>query len=213
MLRFIPLADPVSLIVYLAVIVVAITLHEFAHAWTANRLGDPTARYQGRLTLNPLAHLDPMGGLMLLLFGFGWARPVPVNPWNFRDSRRGMLLVALAGPLANVTLAWVANLLLQVLMTAPGGMLPALLAGPVGRFLALSVTLNLWLAAFNLIPVPPLDGSRILAGLVSQSQAVALARMEAYGPLFLVLLIATGASSLILRPIYRLLLLLVGGFS
>lgn len=212
MLRFVPLADPIGLVVYLAVIVLAITLHEFAHAWTADRLGDPTPRYQGRLSLNPLAHLDPVGGLMLLLFGFGWARPVPINPWYFKDGRRGMLLVALAGPLANVTLAWVANLLLNMLLSAPGGGSAfAVLASPLGRLLRLSVTLNLWLAAFNLIPIPPLDGSRILAGLVSQSQAAALARLEAYGPLFLVLLIASGASSLILQPIYRLLMLLIGG--
>ena len=212
MLRFVPLADPISLVIYLAVIVLAITLHEFAHAWTADRLGDPTPRYQGRLSLNPLAHLDPVGGLMLLLFGFGWARPVPINPWYFKDGRRGMLLVALAGPLANVTLAWLANLLLNMLVAAPGGGSAfAVLASPLGRLLRLSVTLNLWLAAFNLIPIPPLDGSRILAGLVSQSQAAALARLEAYGPLFLVLLIASGASSLILQPIYRLLMLLIGG--
>ena len=213
MLRFIPWADPLALAAYLGAILLAVTVHEFAHAWAADRLGDPTPRREGRLTLNPLAHLDPVGGLMLLLFGFGWARPVPVNPWFFRDARKGMLLVALAGPLANVVLAWMAKVLLELLLHS-GQLSPwAVLMSPVGRFLRLAQNLNLWLAAFNLIPVPPLDGSRVLAGLLGPAQAAALARLEAYGPLFLVLLIASGASALILHPIYRLLVLLIGGLS
>ncbi len=209
MLRF-GRADPLFLVMYGAVILLAITLHEYAHAWTADRLGDPTARREGRLSLNPLAHLDPVGAVMLALFGFGWARPVPINPWYFRDSRRGTLLVAMAGPLANVTLAWVANLLLGMLDRS---LFPVGWGALVFTFLRTTVVLNLWLAAFNLIPIPPLDGSRILAGLVSHSQAVALARLEAYGPLLLVLLIVSGASGMLLRPIFDVLRLLIGGFS
>lgn len=208
MLRF-ALNDPLSLVLWTLAILPAIVLHEFAHALVAYRLGDPTPRYQGRLTLDPRAHLDPIGALMLFLFGFGWARPVNVNPYYLAHGRRGMMLVALAGPLANVTLAWLSGLLWQLAAAAPGAWVPGGVAFAVREFAMLSLRLNLWLAAFNLIPIPPLDGSRILAGLVSSSQAVALARMEAYGPLLLVLLIMSGVSQLLLQPIYHLLQMLV----
>ncbi|NLG69603.1 MAG: site-2 protease family protein [Firmicutes bacterium] len=208
MLRF-ALHDPLSLVLWVLAILPAIVLHELAHAVVAYRLGDPTPRYEGRLTLDPRAHIDPIGALMLFLFGFGWARPVNVNPYHFANGRRGMMLVALAGPLANVTLAWLSGLLWEAMLWLPGqGMLGGI--GPAVReFFVLSLRVNLWLAAFNLLPNPPLDGSRILAGLVSSRQAVALARMEAYGPLLLVLLIMSGVSQLLLQPIYRILQMLV----
>ncbi|HEY8426367.1 MAG TPA: site-2 protease family protein [Limnochordales bacterium] len=208
MLRF-ALNDPLSLVLWVLALLPAIVLHELAHAVVAYRMGDPTPRYEGRLTLDPRAHIDPIGALMLFLFGFGWARPVNVNPYHFPNGRRGMMLVALAGPLANVTLAWLSGLLWEATLWLPGqGMLGGI--GPALReFFILSLRVNLWLAAFNLIPIPPLDGSRILAGLVSSRQAVALARLEAYGPLLLVLLIMSGVSQLLLQPIYRILQMLV----
>lgn len=209
MLRY-ALNDPMLLLLWTLAILPAIVLHEFAHAAVAYRLGDPTPKYDGRLTLNPKAHLDPIGAIMLFLFGFGWARPVNVNPFYFPNGRRGMMLVALAGPMANVTLAWISSLLWQAMAASPGAWLPDGLGFAVRQFLSLSLRVNLWLAAFNLIPIPPLDGSRILAGLVSSRQAVAIARMEAYGPLLLVLLIMSGVSHLLLEPIYRLLWMLVG---
>ncbi|MEW6047250.1 MAG: site-2 protease family protein [Bacillota bacterium] len=203
--------DPMFLVLWTLAIVPAIVLHEFAHALVAYRLGDPTPRYDGRLSLNPRAHLDPIGALMLFLFGFGWARPVNVNPAYFRNGRRGMMLVALAGPLANVTLAWLASLLLQVMAgLGAGGALFSDLSAAVRQFLSLSLQINLLLAAFNLIPIPPLDGSRILAGLVPTRQAVAIARLESYGPLLLVLLIMSGVTQVLLEPIYRLLWMLIG---
>ena len=209
MLRY-ALYDPMALVLWTLAILPAIVLHEFAHALVAYRLGDPTPRYEGRLTLDPRAHVDPIGAIMLFLFGFGWARPVNVNPALFPNGRRGMMMVALAGPLANVTLAWVSTLVWQAVAAAPGAWLTDGLGFAVRQFLSWSVGVNLWLAAFNLIPIPPLDGSRILAGLVSSRQAVAIARMEAYGPLLLVLLIMSGVSHLLLEPIYRLLWMLVG---
>lgn len=202
-----------TLILWTLAILPAIVLHEFAHALVAYRLGDPTPRYEGRLTLNPLAHLDPIGALMLFLFRFGWAKPVGVNPSYFHNPRRGMMWVALAGPLANVTVAWVSNLLLRLLQALdPLAVDPSwwgILRG-IALLLQFSVEINLWLAAFNLIPVPPLDGSRILSGLVSSRQAVAIARMEAYGPLVLVLLIMSGVSQVLLSPVYQVLAMLIG---
>lgn len=182
----------------------AIVLHEFAHAAVADRLGDPTPRRLGRLTLNPAAHIDPIGLLMLLVFRFGWAKPVPVNPYHFADRRKGMLYVALAGPVTNVLLALLA---LVALRAMPG---PAL-SGALGQVLWLAVAYNVALAVFNLLPVPPLDGSRILAGLVPAAQAAWLDRLEDYGWLLLILLLMTGVIERILRPLQFALLSLLQG--
>jgi len=175
--------DPTGLVYRLIALLIAATIHEFAHAWMANHLGDPTPRYQGRLSLNPIVHLDLMGSLLLLLVGFGWAKPVQVNPRNFEDPRRGMLLVAAAGPLANVTLMFLVGLLPQL------GLLP--LAGPTERLVYEVLWINAVLAVFNLIPIPPLDGSRILAGLLPPAQALAYERLQRYGPLLLLLVLLT----------------------
>ncbi len=143
-------------------ILAALTVHEFAHGWTAWKFGDPTAKDQGRLTLNPLAHLDPVGTLLLLLVHFGWAKPVPVDPRYFSNPRRDMLWVALAGPAANVVLAFVTGIVLQFLLRT--GLLPSV--GYLYVILVFTVFINLMLAIFNLLPIPPLDGSRIVAGLL-----------------------------------------------
>lgn len=186
---------------WVAAVLVAVTLHEYAHAWTADRLGDPTPRSQGRLSLNPLVHLDPLGSLLLVLVGFGWAKPVPVNPRYFDDWRRGMLLVAAAGPLSNIALLFLVGALVQV------GVLP--LRGPVGTFVQFLGFINAILAVFNLLPLHPLDGSRILTGLLPAEPAAAYDRLAPYGPpilLALILLprIVPGASlfSVVLRPAY-----------
>ncbi|MDR7567247.1 MAG: site-2 protease family protein, partial [Armatimonadota bacterium] len=139
-------------------LLVAVTVHEYAHAYTAVRLGDPTPKRLGRLTLNPLAHLDPWGTLLLLLAGFGWAKPVPVNPAYFADPRRGMLMVAAAGPLANLALLGALGAL------ARAGTVPEL--GWLGELWLRLLYVNAVLAVFNLLPVPPLDGSRILGALL-----------------------------------------------
>jgi Zn-dependent protease len=163
----------------------AVTVHEFAHAYVADRLGDPTPRAHGRLTLNPLAHLDLIGTVLILLVGFGWAKPVPITPTNFTNWRRDTVIVAAAGPLANVTLLFVLGIPFKL------GLLPAygLGAGPISVLLLTMMQINAMLAVFNLIPIPPLDGSKILLGLLPPEQAVAYARVQLYGPFLLLLLL------------------------
>lgn len=148
----------------LVVIFLALPFHEFAHGWVANKLGDPTARIAGRLTFNPLVSIDPMGAMFLLLFGFGWARPVPVDSRFFKNPRSGMALTALAGPVANLIASYVGALILYALLIfAPyNAVLDYLLI-----FLQYYAMINAVLAAFNLIPIPPLDGSKILASFLS----------------------------------------------
>lgn len=168
-------------------LVPAFTVHEWAHAFVAHRLGDPTPRWQGRLTLNPLRHVDWIGLILLFAFGFGWARPVPVNPGYFANPRRGLLFVALAGPLANLLMAYLAIAALPW-----AAQLPSPAAGLAQVFAWMFVSLNVGLAVFNLIPIPPLDGSKILAGLLPERQAWNLQRMEPYGWLLLMLLLGSG---------------------
>src|SRR5690606_36818607 len=150
----------------------ALVLHEYAHARTADALGDPTPRNMGRLSLNPIPHIDPIGLLMLFIFRFGWAKPVPVNPYYFKDARRGMLLVAAAGPDTNIVLAFIIRLAM--------GLLPWqwMIGGYLPQALQYAYLINLYLAVFNLLPVPPLDGSRILAGLVPAETAEFIDSLE-----------------------------------
>lgn len=189
------LGDPLAIGITLAAVLVAATCHEFAHALVADRLGDPTPRALGRLSLNPLVHLDLLGTLFFVVFGFGWARPVPVNPRYFADPRRGMLQVALAGPLANVTMAFVVGALLRS---------PVLPSGPlVAEALSTLVWINVILAIFNLIPIPPLDGSRILESLLVGRQALTYARLQPYGTVLLLVLLYTGVVGRIMLPAAR----------
>jgi Zn-dependent protease len=162
----------------------AITMHEVAHGWVAERFGDPTARLLGRLTLNPIKHLDPIGTLLLFFIGFGWARPVPVNPGNLRDPRRNMLWVALGGPVANLGLALVSALVLRGLGRFPAGSvgsIEAMVLEPLTLMAAFSLYINVVLAVINLMPVPPLDGGRVLIGLLPQKSAAVVARIEPFG--------------------------------
>lgn len=182
-------------------ILVALTFHEYAHGKVAYLLGDPTARNQGRLTLNPLAHLDVMGTLLLLVAGFGWAKPVPVNPFFFQtDRRKGMMFVGLAGPVMNLVLAYLGAVALHAFARYNiGGFW-------LVTFLEILVFFNVVLAVFNLIPVPPLDGSRVLAGLLPREGAAAIYQLENYGMLILLILIVTGIIGRIVGPLVTLML-------
>ena len=174
-------------------ILVALTLHEFSHAYVANRLGDPTARLSGRLTLNPIAHLDPLGTILLFVVNFGWAKPVPVDPRNFANPKRDMLLVALAGPVSNILIALFSGLILRLV---DAEVLPLMDGASYGTLMVrYSLFINLVLAFFNLIPIPPLDGSKILAGLLPDSALVHYARFQHLGPFVLLGLIVLGRLS------------------
>jgi Zn-dependent protease len=179
----------------LPAVLLALTVHEYAHGLVADRLGDPTPRDAGRLTLNPLRHLDPVGTLMLLVAHIGWARPVPVDPGNFDHPRRGMIWVSLAGPLANMAAASAFGLLLRFI---PPGVLAD--SGPIGlgllSFLLWGLFINLVLAVFNLLPLPPLDGSKVLQGLLPPRAARLYGSVGRAGPLLLLLAVVAGRSLL-----------------
>jgi len=174
-------------------LLVAITFHEFAHAWTADQLGDPTARYQGRLTLDPLAHLDPLGTLMILVARFGWGKPVPVNPYNLRHGPlAGMAMVSFAGPLSNVILAILFGLPLRFgIIPFDFGSNPVIPS--LGQIVMTVILLNVSLAVFNLLPVAPLDGFKVALGLMPRQYAYDFARLEQYGPFILVGIILLGS--------------------
>ncbi len=177
--------SPVLFLIWTVALLTAITIHEFAHALIADRLGDPTPRLQGRLTLNPLAHLDPIGTVLLLLVGFGWGKPVQFDPYNLDNPRRDAALISVAGPVSNIVLASVLSLVFRFY--------PSTLIVPF-------VVLNVSLALFNLIPVHPLDGGKILVGLVSSKEARVLdAFLMRYGMIMLLLMILPifGGNSLI----------------
>jgi len=190
-------------LIWLPGIIVALTFHEYAHGRVAVYLGDRTPYYQGRLSLNPLPHIDWVGFFMLLFFKFGWAKPVQVNPYNFRKVgiKKGMMLVSLAGPLMNLTLAAAGMVFSKFL-------LPWQLNEWVAMFLQLLfpfVYINLILAAFNLLPIPPLDGYKILTGLLPDSGANFLYSLEKYGPLILLLLVVSGTTSEFIGPIINIM--------
>lgn len=186
----------------LPAIIIGLTFHEYAHGWVAYRLGDSTAEAHGRLTINPVAHVDPLGFIMLLLAGFGWAKPVPVNPYNFKgDIKKGMMLVSLAGPATNFILA--------IASAVVWGMFAGLRLPYFNEIMSSMLWINVVLAIFNLIPIPPLDGSKILAGLLPGRQEW-LDQLESYGPILLIVLVFFGFRflSIIINPIVNILILL-----
>ncbi|MCJ7646761.1 site-2 protease family protein [bacterium] len=210
--RMIPL--PVGLVIFFF----AIVIHESAHAWMASRCGDNTAKYAGRITLNPLPHIDPIGTiifpLLLILsrspFVIGWAKPVPINPYNFNNPRADLVRVGVSGPLSNIGLAILSSLLVWIFSYLPIGELRI----SVLVILLFSTLINLLLAVFNLIPIPPLDGSQILSGLLPPHMAMRYRMIAPFGFVIILLLLLTGLLWGIILPIvqflYNLLFLWVG---
>ena len=183
------------------IILVSFPVHEFSHAYAAFRLGDSTARYQGRLTLNPVAHFDPLGGTLLALsaliggFGIGWAKPTPVNPYNLQGGRRGDLLVSVAGPVSNLVIAALVAIPVRIILSDPG-MTFAIATNPIADFvfgvLVYFIAINVVLMIFNLLPIPPLDGWHALLDIVDPRTAHTLRQYEQYGFLLIIVLILVG---------------------
>ncbi len=187
-----PKFDFWELLITVPAVLLALTFHEVAHGFVAYKLGDTTARDNGRLTLNPFRHIDPLGLLCMVLLRFGWAKPVPVDPRRFRHPRRDMALVAVAGPLMNVILSFICILLYYVLaLSFPGNQF----ANAMGDFFVILAVLSAGFAVFNLIPLPPLDGSRVVSMLLPPKWVYYFVRNERYIQLVLILLLITGVLS------------------
>ena len=174
-------------------ILLALTFHEFAHAYVANRLGDDTAKQTGRLSLNPLQHLDPLGTIMIFLVHFGWAKPVPVNPYRLKNPKKDMLWISAAGPAANMILALASGILLRLIVATAGEADRHSFMGFLTYVVFMSLQINLALAIFNILPIAPLDGSKILSGLLPAGFEKMLYFMERYGPFILLGLIIFGS--------------------
>ena len=189
-----------ELILTVLAIVPAMCFHEYAHGWVSYKLGDPSPKYDGRLSLNPLRHIDPIGALFLIIFNFGWAKPVMVNPRYYKNPKQGMALVALAGPVANFILALVCLIVTNVIFKVTGGSVSTVVY-LIYQFFMLSALVNVGLGVFNLIPLPPLDGSKVLAMFLPAKWYYKYLQFEQWGFVLLFLLLAIGVFS---RPLYFL---------
>ena len=198
---------PEVLVLLIPVLLFALVFHEFSHAWVANKLGDPTARYAGRLTLNPIAHLDPLGGLMILFVGFGWAKPVPVDLRYLKKPREDMMKIAFAGPASNLLLAFIAGVILRT----------GYVQGSMAMMIIMFTQINIMLAVFNMIPVSPLDGSQIFSGLLIRTNPNLVRNLQIYGPQILLGAILIGyltpisPISWVMRPFVNFFLFLFAG--
>ncbi len=195
------------------VLLFSLTIHEMAHAFTADRLGDPTARLLGRISLNPMVHADPIGTILFPLIALvtgapliGWAKPVPVDVRNLRHHRRDFILVAAAGPASNLVIALVSSIVLTALPISPQTLGETNVSVPIAAILSQAMRLNVLLAVFNMIPIPPLDGGNVLSGLLPPRLAVSFNQLRPYGFLLLYALILTGGFETIVIPPYRFIL-------
>ena len=196
-----------QIFISLVVLLFSLTVHEMAHAWTADRLGDPTARLLGRISLNPLLHIDPIGTVVFPLIAaisgvplIGWAKPVPVSVRQLRHPRRDYVLVAAAGPVSNLVLAMAASIALRMLTVSPVTLGQPNVSAPLATLFAQLKMINVLLAVFNMIPIPPLDGGNVLAGLLPRPLVPAFNSLRPYGFLVLYLLMFTGSLSSLVRP-------------
>jgi Zn-dependent protease len=194
--------DPLVFILVAIPLLYSIIIHELAHGWVAYKMGDSTAKWLGRLSLNPIKHLDPIGTVMLFVFGFGWAKPVPVNFNNLRDERKGIIFVSAAGITANIILAFISFFLLRLLSPSPFGILSTIL-----YYFA---QINIMLASFNLIPIPPLDGSKILMGFLSRKAQYTLERIEPYGMFIIIGLLYLGVLTPLMTFFRQIILGIIG---
>jgi Zn-dependent protease len=207
-------------------LVFAIVFHEVAHGWVANKLGDHTARDMGRLTLNPIPHIDLLGTIILPIicivagsYIFGYAKPVPINPYNFRNPKKDMALSSLAGPGVNIIIAIICSFLLRVVMAGLEGIAPepvwSWFSTPVTLMLGYGIIINVVLAVLNMIPIPPLDGSRVVYWLLPEKLAASYYQLERYGLIILMLFMFSGILGRIMMPVIRPILALLlgdGGF-
>lgn len=179
------LSNPLAFLIYIISLLIAITVHEYSHALAAEKLGDPTPRLMGRLTLNPLAHLDPMGTLLLFLVSFGWGKPVQFDPFNLRHPRRDSAVISLAGPASNIILAVILSVLLRIFALGIFGNDMIIFA----TFLEPVIYLNVILAVFNLLPIDPLDGFKVVGGIIPKEYYAQWMQLKRYGILFLIILL------------------------
>jgi len=189
--------NPLSFILSLIALTIALTVHEFSHAWTSDHLGDPTARLQGRLTLNPLVHFDKLGLIFLLFFGFGWGKPVMFDPYNLKNPRKDAALISLAGPMSNLIIALICSIFVRLIILIK---LPILLTLGLIIFLPI-INMNIALGVFNLLPIHPLDGFKIFGGILSEEKAREWYQLEKFGMIFLLLLVIPIAGSPLLYTI------------